>query len=1269
MTTDYRYEALGPDRFQHLCQALLVKNEPAIQCLPTGQGDGGRDAIHRHLGRNPKLTVFQFKFTAHPDKVKDAASWLAETLKSEQPKIQKLIARGLKRYYLLTNVPGTARLSSGTIDKVNDLLTRTIPVPSACWWRDDLNRRLDGASDVKWAYPEILSGADVVALLAGADLGATDRERILDTVKGYVRKQYDDEEDVRFREVDLRHSLFNLFVDVPTTLRFHRGTSSADNRHDASVMFAVGREYRRALARVGSNVSNEAASSLDDDDRGAPRAGAAGLLLHAFAGKEFSRLVLEGAPGQGKSTVVQFVCQIHRRRLIKVDVPLPSHLAPYDANPLRIPFRVDLRDLASWLMGTDPFSIKRSQKLTSGATRTAEGFLAAQVSHLSGGGPFTVADLRSLSKTSPFLLVFDGLDEVADVETRQSIVEEVTSAAHRLQDIGKDVQVVVTSRPSAYAKSPGFSEADFRYCELGSLTRDQIEEYGVRWAKAKGLTSRDSTELLGVLNTKLAEPHIRDLARNPMQLSILLSLLHTRGMSLPDKRTAMYDSYVELFLNREAEKSSVVREHRDLLLDIHRFVAWKLHAEAEIGSGRGSISREDLLNTLRGYLEAEGRDPKLANALFQGMVERVVALVQRTQGMYEFEVQPLREYFCARYLYDTAPHSRAGTETHDSTVDRFDVLARSPYWLNVVRFFAGCFNKGELPALVSSFRDLLEDLEFGRLSSTRELAVLLLRDWVFTQHVRATRELVDLVTDPIGLRFAFRAQDPSMRHTPNIVKLPHQCGQEILIDRCKAVLVQGPPAQYSMEVAHTLATNAPAKALALWWQTEAGHRTGNERTKWFQTGVHLRVLPEINAKMVSRLLDDGVDGPARRRQLLTAGAFQFFEASSREIKWAIQAILAAECRPAGQRSHPLSILARNLTTLMQVGYYYQYYPVQIARDLLHAQGLTGSRRRARKLGSQVQAELERVIQFNAEVRRELEKTPIEWQTDLEPWNTIIEAGRAQWGDQLGLLLAGVSGGIIASKAVEHRHSDLGDSSIEVIGRIQAARANSENETWWKRQLRRAPSEDFAVWTLSLLKTYVPSSLVMKLAPEVDRLVGKYAPNGASRFLTTPYPSARHLARSAARATRLQVRSLPKHLRPETVLVLAYGESADIQLDFYRKYLASYKGQATEVLRFCAMCEYAVAGLEPKRWDSAVAAARHRYGKPDGETADIGDLAQQMRRRGRYQLPRELAVEVIDGAESFPSELVALAQRRLRAGALKQLQPVATTATQRGWSRS
>ena len=203
-------------------------------------------------------------------------------------------------------------------------------------------------------------------------------------------------------------------------------------------------------------------------------------------------------------------------------------------------------------------------------------------------------------------------------------------------------------------------------------------------------------EVKRILEDKLGESHIRELAKNPMQLAILLSLIHTRGASLPDKRTALYDSYIDLFFSREAAKSSIVRDHRDLLIDIHRYLAWVLHSEAEQGRERGSISSERLQGLLTDYLRGEGQDPSLGMKLFTGMVERVVAVVSRVEGTYEFEVQPLREYFAARYLYDTAPYSPPGNEKRGTKPDRFDAIARNFYWLNVTRFYAGCFSKGEL---------------------------------------------------------------------------------------------------------------------------------------------------------------------------------------------------------------------------------------------------------------------------------------------------------------------------------------------------------------------------------------------------------------------------------------------------------------------------------------------------------------------------------------------------------------------------------------------
>ncbi len=181
------------------------------------------------------------------------------------------------------------------------------------------------------------------------------------------------------------------------------------------------------------------------------------------------------------------------------------------------------------------------------------------------------------------------------------------------------------------------------------MTRELIDQYAEKWLKARRVQDKASTEIKRILKEKLEQPHIRDLARNPMQLAILLSLIQKRGRSLPDKRTALYDAYIELFFDRESEKSDIIRDYRELLIDIHRYLGWLLHNESEVesaGSGgrkHGAITSDRLVTVLREYLLSDGRNPDLAQALFTGLAERVMALVSRLQGTYEFEVQPLRE--------------------------------------------------------------------------------------------------------------------------------------------------------------------------------------------------------------------------------------------------------------------------------------------------------------------------------------------------------------------------------------------------------------------------------------------------------------------------------------------------------------------------------------------------------------------------------------------------------------------------------------------------
>jgi hypothetical protein len=650
---DVPFEALGARRFQLFCQSLLSYEQPRLQAFPLGQPDGGRDAVVLH--GDGEALVFQVKFVERPDYLRDPAAWLRRVLKHELPKIRQLTLRGGLRYCLVTNVPGSGHLGTGSIDRADAVLEELLPVPGQVLWRSDLIARLAKHHELKWAYRELLTGQDVFDELVVSQL-SEDRNRRRDAIHAALATQFALDRTVRFKQVDLHNDLFELFIDAPMEAQ-------------------VDDDLLAAARELGIDIgpSDTAATSL--------------LGKKATTKGEFRRCVVEGAPGQGKSTLAQYVCQVHRLRLIGREADAPEIWARHREGVLRLPFKADLNELATFLAGADPFeSVPGWGGVPADWPRTLEGFMALQVRRYSGGARFDVSDLLALARDNPLLLVLDGLDEVADVDDRGDVVKAVETGLTALEAVSASLQVIVTSRPAAFANSPGFSPDLFGYAALGSLTPELIIDYGKRWVRARRLPDEEAAEVMGVLRERLGEAHMRELARNPMQLAILLSLIAAKGESLPDRRTELYHDYMNLFFDRESAKSRVVRMHRKLLFGLHGELAWRLHGAAERASEGGSIGLEDLRKLVGRYVGQQGADADLTDALFQGVVERIVAIVATKQERFEFEVQPLREFFAAHHLYATGQVSQFSVRRPGTRADRFAALARNAFWLNVLRF-------------------------------------------------------------------------------------------------------------------------------------------------------------------------------------------------------------------------------------------------------------------------------------------------------------------------------------------------------------------------------------------------------------------------------------------------------------------------------------------------------------------------------------------------------------------------------------------------------
>lgn len=801
------YEELGPQRFEQFCQALISYEHPDLQAYPLNQADGGRDATAGPFEGSSRAIVFQVKFASQPQGVVDPVTWLAAALRDERPKIDLLAARGAKSYRLITNLPGSGRLDTGQMDRLDKILA-DLSIPDAvCLWRPDIDIRLAKHPFLKWSFRELWSGQD---LLDGAVLDAVSHhhERRLRALRSFLSAQADKDGTVRFRQVGLRQELLDLWVDVPL----------------------MGLEYSDLPKCPPNTGARDLIESLADP-RQSPRVPAAYALLYGETAA-MDRLVVRGAPGQGKSTLGQFICQVHRCRILADDDAI-SRITPYRDAPLRLPFRVDVKHLAAYLAGRD--ALNRNATLGGEYPRSLDGFLAHLVSVASGGDAFDVADLKACLALGPTLVVLDGLDEVGDPSERVDVVDAIDRGAVTLAAVNPNgFRIVVTSRPAAFASGAAFRSDRWRETSLVDLPPATIVAYAVAWADTHALDPEEGNELSHLLEERLADHEFAELTRNPMQLTIVLSLLIRRGRSLPDKRTQLYAEYMAHFLDREAEKSRIVAEQRELIYQLHAYLAYRMHGAAERDSSDGKIEVGALRREIEGFVQRTEGGAELAERLLEGIVERVMALVSRDGRVFEFEVQPLREFFAGHYLYDSAPVARfepvAGT-----LPERFELLTKSPFWLNVLRFFAGCYTSEALSSLADGLADFHVDPLWGRTDQPRVVAAFLLRDRVFNLNLQARDRAVQglLAEVPSGHVLSWGAGSAAS----DGLRLSDQRAVELLADRALDAIVDNTVnLDRRLGAARALAAHADHEAARALWYARFTEATGDDRDMLARAG-------------------------------------------------------------------------------------------------------------------------------------------------------------------------------------------------------------------------------------------------------------------------------------------------------------------------------------------------------------------------------------------------------------------------------------------------
>jgi hypothetical protein len=458
--------------------------------------------------------------------------------------------------------------------------------------------------------------------------------------------------------------------------------------------------------------------------------------------------ILIGGPGQGKSTVGQFVAQNHRAVLLdahrgelreedrkELDELRAQCAQDGFTTPVRplFPVRVELRNLAAWLAGR------------SAETANLAEYLAHDI-QLLAGLPMVAHDLRAALSRVPLLLVLDGLDEVPPGESRDLVTRVVwdflrTGRAH-------DDVVIASTRPYGYAQE--FKR--FRAWHLAPLSAKTALEYAKRlvgtWFHGR---ERDQLKTLKRVEQALAEETTARLMRSPLQVTIMVILVSGSG-DVPRSRWELFDEYYKTLYKREKERdtyaSALLANHSSVIDAVHDHVGLLLQTEGETAERAASLlPRERLVEIIvhhlndRGHLD-EARARALAEEILRATSERLVLLAESQPGSYRFDVRSLQEFTAARQLITTGESSVA--------YDRLRTVARSPYWRNVTRFAVGRFFSGNVPqttrhrmsvglcAQVAD--DHTQEHEWGSFPGA-ELALSLLEDGAVTSDLRCVRAL------------------------------------------------------------------------------------------------------------------------------------------------------------------------------------------------------------------------------------------------------------------------------------------------------------------------------------------------------------------------------------------------------------------------------------------------------------------------------------------------------------------------------------------------
>lgn len=405
------------------------------------------------------------------------------------------------------------------------------------------------------------------------------------------------------------------------------------------------------------------------------------------------RHVLIGGPGQGKSTLAQFLCQIHRASLLRgrrgleadakhamtsiIGQSTKQGLDP--ARARRFPLRIELARFAKTLATQQDTNVTSILSYVTFIIREQTDYNV------------TADTLRKWLQDYPWLLILDGLDEVPASSNRAQVLDAVRDFQVDVASCGADVLFLATTRPQGYNEE--FAPRRYSHSWLAPLSIARALHYGTTLVdRTYRHDSQRKKEVLGRLQDAAKVAATVRLMESPLQITIMARLL-AQIAKPPQERYRLFQQYYEVIYRREMERgvpvlSQLLRDYETDIHAIHHRTGLLLHIESERSQHTdATLANNEFRDIVCDRLDKEGHAAevrgKLTDETVKCATDRLVFLVPSQSERVGFEIRSLQEFMAAEALMD-------GKD--DVVVRRIKTIAAVPFWQNVLLFAAGkCF--------------------------------------------------------------------------------------------------------------------------------------------------------------------------------------------------------------------------------------------------------------------------------------------------------------------------------------------------------------------------------------------------------------------------------------------------------------------------------------------------------------------------------------------------------------------------------------------------